>query len=104
MILGALLYQYKFGIILLPIWCAGKLTLGCQHPLTFSLLCVLQQMAGLVTDYMEAYGTKFSWRSVPKSVDKLSSGALQVTWTDEQTGKDQRDTFDSVLWAIGECV
>ncbi|XP_029572508.1 thioredoxin reductase 2, tandem duplicate 2 [Salmo trutta] len=60
-----------------------------------------QQMAGLVTDYMEAYGTKFSWRSVPKSVDKLSSGALQVTWTDEQTGKDQRDTFDSVLWAIG---
>ncbi|KAM9547960.1 thioredoxin reductase 2, tandem duplicate 2 isoform 2-T2 [Salvelinus alpinus] len=60
-----------------------------------------QQMAGLVTDYMEAYGTKFSWRSVPKSVDKLSSGALQVTWTDEQTGKDQRDTFDSVLWAVG---
>uniref|UniRef100_A0A674AXU7 Thioredoxin reductase 2 n=1 Tax=Salmo trutta TaxID=8032 RepID=A0A674AXU7_SALTR len=90
-----------FGIILFPIWCAGKLTLGCQHPITFSLLCVLQQMAGLVTDYMEAYGTKFSWRSVPKSVDKLSSGALQVTWTDEQTGKDQRDTFDSVLWAIG---
>ncbi|XP_038839176.1 thioredoxin reductase 2, tandem duplicate 2 [Salvelinus namaycush] len=60
-----------------------------------------QQMAGLVTDYMEAYGTKFTWRSVPKSVDKLSSGALQVTWTDEQTGKDQRDTFDSVLWAVG---
>uniref|UniRef100_A0A674AZ65 thioredoxin-disulfide reductase (NADPH) n=1 Tax=Salmo trutta TaxID=8032 RepID=A0A674AZ65_SALTR len=92
---------HPFGIILFPIWCAGKLTLGCQHPITFSLLCVLQQMAGLVTDYMEAYGTKFSWRSVPKSVDKLSSGALQVTWTDEQTGKDQRDTFDSVLWAIG---
>uniref|UniRef100_A0A4W5MP92 Thioredoxin reductase 2 n=1 Tax=Hucho hucho TaxID=62062 RepID=A0A4W5MP92_9TELE len=60
-----------------------------------------QQMAGLVTDYMEAYGTKFSWRSVPKSVDKLASGALQVTWTDKQTGKDQRDTFDSVLWAVG---
>uniref|UniRef100_A0A8C7F7W1 Thioredoxin reductase 2 n=1 Tax=Oncorhynchus kisutch TaxID=8019 RepID=A0A8C7F7W1_ONCKI len=26
------------------------------------VLCVLQQMAGLVTDYMEAYGTKFSRR------------------------------------------
>uniref|UniRef100_A0A8C7DWV1 Thioredoxin reductase 2 n=1 Tax=Oncorhynchus kisutch TaxID=8019 RepID=A0A8C7DWV1_ONCKI len=40
------------------------------------VLCVLQQMAGLVTDYMEAYGTKFSRRSVPKRPDKLSSGAL----------------------------
>ncbi|KAL0979214.1 hypothetical protein UPYG_G00182220 [Umbra pygmaea] len=60
-----------------------------------------QQMAGLVTDYMEAYGTKFCWRSVPKSVAKLSSGALQVTWTDTQTGQDKQDTFDSVLWAVG---
>ncbi|CAB1322144.1 unnamed protein product, partial [Coregonus sp. 'balchen'] len=69
---------------------------GAQHPPP-------EQMAGLVTDYMEGYGTKFFWRNVPKRVDKLSSGALQVTWTDKQTGQDQQDTFDSVLWAIGEC-
>uniref|UniRef100_A0A6Q2X9D3 thioredoxin-disulfide reductase (NADPH) n=1 Tax=Esox lucius TaxID=8010 RepID=A0A6Q2X9D3_ESOLU len=60
-----------------------------------------QQMAGLVTDYMEAYGTKFCWKSVPKRVAKLSCGKLQVTWTDRQTGQDQQDSFDSVLWAIG---
>ncbi|KAM4579394.1 thioredoxin reductase 2, tandem duplicate 2 [Fundulus diaphanus] len=60
-----------------------------------------QQMAGLVTDYMEAYGTRFVWRSVPKRVDKLSSGALQVTWSDTETGMEHRDTYDSVLWAVG---
>uniref|UniRef100_A0A8C3APE6 Thioredoxin reductase 2 n=1 Tax=Cyclopterus lumpus TaxID=8103 RepID=A0A8C3APE6_CYCLU len=63
-----------------------------------------QQMAGLVTDYMDAYGTKFAWKCVPKSVDKLSSGALQVTWTDTHTGNEHKDTYDSVLWAVGESV
>uniref|UniRef100_A0A8C7EYV3 Thioredoxin reductase 2 n=1 Tax=Oncorhynchus kisutch TaxID=8019 RepID=A0A8C7EYV3_ONCKI len=85
--------------------CAGFLTgIGLETTVmvrSIPLRGFDQQMAGLVTDYMEAYGTKFSWRSVPKSVDKLSSGVLQVTWTEEQTGKDQRDTFDSVLWAVG---
>ena len=64
----------------------------------------MQQMAGLVTDYMEAYGTKFAWKCVPKRVDKLSSGAFQVTWTDTQTGNEHNDTYDSVLWAVGESV
>lgn len=59
-------------------------------------------MAGLVTDYMEAYGTKFKWKCVPKRVDKLSSGALQVTWMDASTGKEHEDAYDSVLWAVGE--
>lgn len=62
----------------------------------------MQQMAGLVTDYMDAYGTKFAWMCVPKRVDKLSSGALQVTWTDTHTGNEHKDTYDSVLWAVGK--
>lgn len=66
------------------------------------LFGLLQQMAGLITDYMATYGTKFLWKSVPKSVDKLSSGALQVTWTDTRTGDEHKDTYDSVLWAVGE--
>lgn len=70
----------------------------------FFFVCIVQQMAGLVTDYMEAYGTKFAWKCVPKRVDKLSSGALQVTWTDTHTGKEHQDTYDSVLWAVGESV
>lgn len=61
-------------------------------------------MAGLVTDYMEAYGTKFAWQCVPKRVDKLSSGVLQVTWMDNNTGNEHKDTYDSVLWAVGKFV
>lgn len=61
-------------------------------------------MAALVTDYMEAYGTKFAWKCIPKRVEKLPSGALQVTWTDVQTSKEHQDTYDCVLWAVGEAV
>jgi len=59
-------------------------------------------MSGLVTDYMEAYGTRFSWRCTPTRVIKLSSGLLQVTWMDLNTKEEHHDTFDSVLWAVGE--
>uniref|UniRef100_A0A3P9Q118 thioredoxin-disulfide reductase (NADPH) n=1 Tax=Poecilia reticulata TaxID=8081 RepID=A0A3P9Q118_POERE len=61
----------------------------------------VQQMAGLVTDYMEAYGTRFVWRSVPQRVDRLPSGTLQVTWSDTESGREHKDTYDSVLWAVG---
>lgn len=61
-------------------------------------------MAGLVTDYMEAYGTKFAWKCVPKRVEKLSSGSFQVTWSDTQTSNEHTDIYDTVLWAVGECV
>lgn len=63
---------------------------------------LFQQMAGLVTDYMEAYGTKFAWKCAPKKVDKLPSGGFQVTWVNTSTKKEEQDTFDSVLWAVGE--
>lgn len=61
-------------------------------------------MANLVTDYMEAYGTKFAWKCLPKRVEKLPSGALQVTWTDITTSKEYQDTYDCILWAVGESV
>lgn len=61
-------------------------------------------MAALVTDHMETYGTKFAWKCIPKRVEKLPSGALQVTWTDVQTSKERQDTYDCVLWAVGETV
>ncbi|AWP06569.1 putative thioredoxin reductase 2 mitochondrial [Scophthalmus maximus] len=85
--------------------CAGFLT-GVGMDTTVMVRSIAlrgfdQQIAGLVTDYMKTYGTKFAWKCVPKRVDKLSSGALQVTWTDTQTGNDHKDTFDSVLWAVG---
>ncbi|XP_075960636.1 thioredoxin reductase 2, tandem duplicate 2 isoform X2 [Anarhichas minor] len=85
--------------------CAGFLTgIGLDTTVMVRSIALRgfdQQMAGLVTDYMDAYGTKFAWKCVPKSVEKLSSGALQVTWTDTHTGDEHKDTYDSVLWAVG---
>uniref|UniRef100_A0A1A7WY60 thioredoxin-disulfide reductase (NADPH) n=1 Tax=Iconisemion striatum TaxID=60296 RepID=A0A1A7WY60_9TELE len=85
--------------------CAGFLTgIGLDTTVMVRSIALRgfdQQMAGLVTDYMEAYGTRFLWRSVPTRVDKLSSGGLEVTWTDAQTGSEHKDTYDSVLWAVG---
>ncbi|XP_034056126.1 thioredoxin reductase 2, tandem duplicate 2 [Gymnodraco acuticeps] len=85
--------------------CAGFLTgIGLDATVMVRSIALRgfdQQMAGLVTDYMEAYGTKFVKECVPKRVDKLSSGALQVTWTDTLTGSEHKDTYDSVLWAVG---
>ncbi|PWA18425.1 hypothetical protein CCH79_00009858 [Gambusia affinis] len=85
--------------------CAGFLT-GIGLDTTVMVRSVAlrgfdRQMAGLVTDYMEAYGTRFVWRSVPKRVDRLPSGTLQVTWSDTGTGREHKDTYDSVLWAVG---
>uniref|UniRef100_A0A3B5QL87 thioredoxin-disulfide reductase (NADPH) n=1 Tax=Xiphophorus maculatus TaxID=8083 RepID=A0A3B5QL87_XIPMA len=85
--------------------CAGFLTgIGLDATLMVRSVALRgfdRQMAGLVTDYMEAYGTRFVWRSVPKRVDRLPSGTLQVTWSDTETGREHRDTYDSVLWAVG---
>ncbi|XP_053327137.1 thioredoxin reductase 2, mitochondrial [Spea bombifrons] len=60
-----------------------------------------QQMAALVTDYMEFYGTKFLWKSTPLRVEKLQDGKLQVTWEDTSMGKEGKDVFDTVMWAVG---
>ncbi|XP_046871902.1 thioredoxin reductase 2, tandem duplicate 2 [Hypomesus transpacificus] len=85
--------------------CAGFLTgLGLDTTVLVRSIALRgfdQQMAGLVTDHMQNHGTKFCWRSVPKKVERLGSGELQVTWTDRRTGQDQEDTFQSVLWAVG---
>ncbi|RXN30805.1 thioredoxin reductase mitochondrial [Labeo rohita] len=85
--------------------CAGFLTgIGLDTTVMVRSIALRgfdQQMSGLVTDYMEAYGTKFSWRSTPKSVEKLPSGLLQVTWIDLNTKEEHQDTFNSVLWAVG---
>lgn len=85
--------------------CAGFLTgLGLDATIMVRSIALRgfdQQMSGLVTDYMEAYGTKFAWECLPQRIDKLPSGALQVTWTDLKTGSLQQDTYDTVLWAVG---
>ncbi|KAM9822574.1 thioredoxin reductase 2, tandem duplicate 2 [Syngnathus typhle] len=85
--------------------CAGFLTgIGLDATVMVRSIALRgfdQQMAALVTDYMESYGTKFVQKCVPKRVDKLPSGALKVTWTDARTGNEHNDTYDTVLWAVG---
>ncbi|KAI1901079.1 hypothetical protein AGOR_G00056440 [Albula goreensis] len=85
--------------------CAGFLTgIGLDTTIMVRSIALRgfdQQMAGLVTDYMDTYGTKFTWKCIPKKVEKLASGALQVTWEDLGSGREDRGTFDTVMWAIG---
>uniref|UniRef100_A0AAY4BK30 Thioredoxin-disulfide reductase n=1 Tax=Denticeps clupeoides TaxID=299321 RepID=A0AAY4BK30_9TELE len=97
--------KYGWKIPDVALECAGFLTgVGLDTTVmvrSIGLRGFDQQMAGLVTDYMEAYGTKFAWKCVPKKVEKLPSGTLQVTWTDMLSKRDECDTFDTVLWAVG---
>ncbi|XP_037353003.2 thioredoxin reductase 2, mitochondrial isoform X3 [Talpa occidentalis] len=60
-----------------------------------------QQMSSLVTEYMESHGTRFLRGCTPSSVGRLPDGQLQVTWKDHASGKEDKGTFDTVLWAIG---
>ncbi|OXB85019.1 UNVERIFIED_CONTAM: hypothetical protein H355_016141 [Colinus virginianus] len=67
----------------------------CFFPLT------QQQMASLVTEHMESYGTKFLKKCVPTKVEKLESSKLQVTWKNTTLGTEETDSFDTVMWAVG---
>ncbi|NXR05385.1 TRXR2 reductase, partial [Sagittarius serpentarius] len=60
-----------------------------------------QQMASLVTEHMESYGTKFLKRCFPTKVEKLESNRLQVTWKNTDLGTEETDSFDTVMWAVG---
>ncbi|KAK3514706.1 hypothetical protein QTP70_028281 [Hemibagrus guttatus] len=85
--------------------CAGFLTgIGLDTTVMVRSIALRgfdQQMSRLVTDHMEAYGTRFCWSCVPKKVEKLPSGLLQVIWTDTEQQQEHQDTFSSVLWAVG---
>lgn len=64
--------------------------------------CALQQMSSLVTEYMASQGTQFLRGCTPLRVKKLPDGQLQVTWEDLESGREDMDTFDTVLWAVGK--
>lgn len=65
-------------------------------------LLARQQMASLVTEHMESYGTKFLKKCVPTKVEKLGSSKLQVTWKNTDLGTEETDSFDTVMWAVGK--
>ncbi|XP_059510912.1 thioredoxin reductase 2, tandem duplicate 2 isoform X3 [Stegostoma tigrinum] len=59
-----------------------------------------QQMAHLVTDHMASYGTRIFWKCIPVKIEKLDSGKLQVIWKNLELNVEERESFDTVMWAI----
>lgn len=56
-------------------------------------------MAELVVASMEAEGTKLLRHTMPASVERQADGRLSVLFD-----SGHRDTFDTVLWAIGRLI
>ncbi|XP_066465680.1 thioredoxin reductase 2, mitochondrial isoform X2 [Tiliqua scincoides] len=85
--------------------CAGFLTgLGLDTTVMIRSIPLRgfdQQMATLVTDYMEAHGTRFLKKCSPTKVKKKDNGKLRVTWKSTDSGKEGMDEFDTVMWAVG---
>ncbi|KAM4827499.1 thioredoxin reductase 2, mitochondrial isoform 2-T2 [Thomomys bottae] len=85
--------------------CAGFLT-GIGLDVTVMIRSIPlrgfdQQMASLVTEYMESHGTHILKGCIPSRVQRLPDGQLQATWQDRTSGKEDVGTFDTVLWAVG---
>lgn len=59
-------------------------------------------MAQLVSEHMMSEGTKFLRKSVPVSIEKDNQNhLLKVTWKDKSSNQEFKDTFNTVLVAIG---
>ena len=50
---------------------------------------------------MQDHGIKFIRNSVPKRVEKLEDGRLQVTYDSYEWGEEHSDIFDTVIMAVG---
>ncbi|XP_059850652.1 thioredoxin reductase 2, tandem duplicate 2 isoform X3 [Hypanus sabinus] len=85
--------------------CAGFLTgLGLDTSLMIRSIPLRgfdQQMAHLVTDHMTSYGTRIYWKCTPVKIEKLSSGRLQAVWKNLESSIEERESFDTVMWAVG---
>ncbi|XP_035870010.1 thioredoxin reductase 2, mitochondrial isoform X2 [Phyllostomus discolor] len=85
--------------------CAGFLTgLGLDTTVMIRSIPLRgfdQQMSSLVTDHMASHGTQFLRGCTPLRVRRLQDSQLQVTWKDLASGKEDMDTFNTVLWAVG---
>ncbi|KAL8180289.1 UNVERIFIED_CONTAM: Thioredoxin reductase 2, mitochondrial [Gekko kuhli] len=84
--------------------CAGFLT-GLRLDTTVMIRSIPlrgfdQQMAALVTDYMEAHGTRFLKKCSPTKVEKMENGRVRVVWKYSDCGKEETDEFDTLMWAV----
>ncbi|XP_076755891.1 thioredoxin reductase 1 isoform X3 [Xylocopa sonorina] len=84
--------------------CAGFLN-GLGYDATVMVRSIVlrgfdQQMAETVATEMERRGVHFIYRAKPSKIEKKNDGQLLVHWVDEN-GEMHKDTFDTVLFAIG---
>ena len=59
-------------------------------------------MATLVAEGLEDHGTRLIHESVPTKIEKQGE-RLMVEWTGKGVQSSQKETFDTVLMAIGKC-
>lgn len=59
-------------------------------------------MANLIGEHMESSGIKFIRHSVPKRIEKMHDGKLEVTYDNYEWGEEHSDVYDTVVMAIGE--
>uniref|UniRef100_A0A8C8BC37 Thioredoxin reductase 2 n=1 Tax=Otus sunia TaxID=257818 RepID=A0A8C8BC37_9STRI len=104
-VISAIAGALEYGITNVSLECAGFLTgIGLDTTVMMRSIPLRgfdQQMASLVTEHMESYGTKFLKRCFPTKVEKLESNRLQVTWKNTDLGTEETDSFDTVMWAVG---
>ncbi|XP_033627120.1 thioredoxin reductase 2, mitochondrial-like isoform X2 [Asterias rubens] len=84
--------------------CAGFLNgIGLPTTVMVRSICLRgfdQQIAGLVTDHMQAAGVGFLRECVPTRLSKNDDGTITVIWKSSD-GEEKSETFDTVLFAIG---
>ena len=51
---------------------------------------------------MEQNGIKFIRNSVPKRVEKMNDGRLEVIYDSYEWGEEHSDVFDTVILAVGK--
>ena len=88
------------GVSYISLECAGVLA-GLGYDTTvavrYILLCGFdRECADMIGLYMEDHGFKFKYSVVPKKLERLDSGEIQVTFSDGMV-----DVYDTVLCAIG---
>jgi len=85
--------------------CAGFLN-GLGYDTSVMVRSILlrgfdQQMANLIGDHMQEHGIKFIQNSIPKQVEKLKDGRLEVIYDSYEWGEQHSDIYDTVVMAVG---
>lgn len=85
--------------------CAGFLN-GLGYEATVMVRSVVlrdfdQQMAQIIEESMKNKGIQFLHKCLPKSVNRLPDGKLEIEWTNDKGESFKDCTYDTILFAVG---